>query len=199
MDTEPVLLISFVVATTFSPGPNNISSASMGILYGYKKTMNYLFGIVAGFYVVLMGCAYLSSSLLTVLPASEKYLRWIGAAYILWLALGILRSNTSFAQINGPPRAFAKGFFLQLVNPKAIIYGLTLFSTFLASISGQMNLLALYAALFAFVTFTAVSTWALFGAVIKTRLKNEGLRTGINRFLAVLLILTAVDLSGMFF
>ena len=36
-------LISFVVVTTFTPGPNNISSASMGVLHGYRKTLNFLF------------------------------------------------------------------------------------------------------------------------------------------------------------
>jgi cysteine/O-acetylserine efflux protein len=76
-------LISFVIVTTFTPGPNNISSASMGVLYGYKKTFNYLAGISAGFFVVMIACAYLSSTLLNIIPLAERYLRWLGAGYDL--------------------------------------------------------------------------------------------------------------------
>ena len=36
MSIEMIPLISFVLVTTFSPGPNNISSASMGVLYGFR-------------------------------------------------------------------------------------------------------------------------------------------------------------------
>jgi cysteine/O-acetylserine efflux protein len=51
--------MSFVIVTTFTPGPNNISSASMAVMCGYKKTFNYLIGISSGFFVVMIACAYL--------------------------------------------------------------------------------------------------------------------------------------------
>ncbi len=197
MNIEIISLISFVVITTFSPGPNNISSASMGGMYGYKKTIPFLFGIASGFFVVMIGCAYLSSTILAVLPASEKYLRWLGALYIIWLAIGILRSDNAIDNTKEAPKAFTKGFILQLFNPKVAVYGLTLFSTFLASISHQINTLALFAVIFALIAFAATSTWALGGSVIKSKLKNDSFRKKINIFLSLLLICTAVDLSGV--
>lgn len=197
MNVDIVSLVSFVIITTFSPGPNNISSASMGILYGYKKTVNFLLGIASGFFIVMICCAYLSSMMLSVMPASEKYLRWIGALYILWLAAGILRSTTAVQDTGEPPKAFSKGFVLQLFNPKVAVYGLTLFSTFLASLSQQAGLLALFALAFACTAFMATSTWTLCGAVIKNRLGNELFRRRVNLVLALMLIYTAVDLSGL--
>ena len=197
MGIEIIPLISFVIITTFTPGPNNISSASMGILYGYKKTMQYILGISSGFFMVMMLCAYLSSTLLAVIPFSETYLRWIGAVYIIWLAIGILKSDNSFQDTNGASKAFTKGFILQLFNPKVAVYGLTLYSTFLSSISGQMQTLTLYAIAFALTAFAATSTWALSGAIIKNKLKNEPFRKSINIILFLLLVYTAVDLSGL--
>ncbi len=184
--------------TTFTPGPNNISSASMGVTYGYKKTLNFLLGITSGFFVVMIGCAYLSSTILEIIPTSETYLRWIGALYIVWLAIGILRSSNSFVGTKEVPKAFIKGFILQLFNPKVAVYGLTIFSTFLASISDQTNTLALFAVILALTAFAATSTWALCGAVIKNKLRNELFRKRINLFLSLLLFYTAVDLSGIF-
>ena len=197
MNIEIIPLISFVIVTTFTPGPNNISSASMGMLYGYKKTLNYLVGITSGFFVVMIACAYLSSALLTIIPVAEEYLRWVGAGYILWLAISILRSNYSFSESNGVMKAFTKGFILQLFNPKVAVYGLTLYSTFLAPISKHPDYLALLAVTFAFTAFVATSTWALCGAAIKNKLKNDSFRKIINASLSLLLIYTAIELSGI--
>jgi cysteine/O-acetylserine efflux protein len=197
MNIEILPLISFVIATTFTPGPNNISSASMGMLFGYKKTFNYLAGITSGFFVVMIAFAYLSSAFLTIMPIAEGYLRWVGAGYILWLAISILRSNYSFSNSNVEMKAFTKGFILQLFNPKVAVYGLTLYSTFLAPISNRPSYLALFAVAFSFTAFIATSTWALFGTAIKNKLKNDSVRKIINIFLFLLLIYTAVELSGI--
>ena len=197
MSIEMIPLASFVVVTTFTPGPNNISSASMGVMFGYRKTLNYLIGISAGFFVVMIACAYLSSALLNLLPAAERYLRWIGAGYILWLAVGILQSNPSASSSEQNAMAFTKGFMLQLFNPKVAVYGLTLYSTFLASISSRIDYLSISALSFAVTAFAATSTWALFGAAIKKKLKNDMFRRIINISLAILLVYTAIELSGI--
>ncbi len=198
MNIDIIPLVSFVIITTFSPGPNNISSASMGILYGYRKTVRFLLGIATGFFAVMMLSAYLSSTILSLMPASERYLRWVGALYILWLAITILRSNRSLEDAKDVSGAFIKGFALQLCNPKVAVYGLTLFSTFLAAVSRQADLLFLYALIFAGTAFVATSTWALCGAAIKNRLGNDRFRKAINLLLSLMLIYTAIDLSGIF-
>ena len=197
MQIEFIPLISFVVVTTFTPGPNNISSASMGVLYGYKRSLNYLLGISIGFFLAMLICAYLSSALLNLIPSAEQYLRLIGAGYILWLAVGILNSNPSRSSSGRPMMAFTKGFVLQLMNPKVAVYGLTLYSTFLASLSSRIAYLSLSAGAFAFTAFVATSTWALFGTAISTKLKDEFFRKILNLSLALLLVYTAVALSGL--
>ena len=156
MNIELFPLMSIVIVTTFTPGPNNISSTSMGMSYGYKKNLRYLIGIVSGFFLVMMVCAFLASTLLRILPVAERYLRWIGAAYIAWLAIGILRSNHSLSDSREAAGAFTRGFVLQLFNPKVAVYGLTLYSTFLAAISNHVPYLFLSAMVFALIGFTDV-------------------------------------------
>ena len=197
MNIELIPLISFVIVTTFTPGPNNISSASMGVMHGYRGTFNYLAGIASGFFFVMIACAYLSSALLTAIPVAERYLRWVGAAYIIWLAMSILHSDYSISESNPAAKAFTKGFILQLFNPKVAIYGLTLYSTFLAPISTRLGYLSLSAIAFALTAFVATSTWALFGVVIKRKLQNNLFRKIANASLSILLIYTAVELSGI--
>ena len=194
MNIEILPLLSFVVITTFTPGPNNISSASMGVLYGYKKTVNYLAGIASGFFVIMLACAYLSSSLLSVVPVAAYYLRWIGAGYIIWLAVCTLRSSYSFSESDAAAKAFTKGFILQLFNPKVAVYGLTLYSTFLLPIAGRLDYLSLSALTFAMTAFAATSTWAIFGAGIKQYLNDNRFQKIVNTTLCLLLVYTAVDL-----
>lgn len=197
MAVEILPLISFVLVTTFTPGPNNISSASMGVLHGHRKTLSYLFGIASGFFIVMIICAMLSSSLLAIIPTAEKYLRWVGAAYIMWLAWGIIKADYGFSESNGATKAYTKGFLLQLFNPKGVVYGLTLYTTFLAPIAGEYSLLLISAVVFAGTAFLATSTWALCGAAIANRLKNQLFRRITNGVLAVLLVYTAVNLAGI--
>jgi cysteine/O-acetylserine efflux protein len=197
MDIEMIPLISFVIVTTFTPGPNNISSASMGVMCGYKRTFNFLAGIATGFFFVMMACAYISSALLTTMPIAERYLRWVGALYIVWLAIGILHADYSVSESTAAAKAFTKGFILQLFNPKVAVYGLTLYSTFLAPISHHPGYLSFSAVTFAVTAFVATSTWALFGAVIKKKLENNLFRKIINASLSILLIYTAIELSGI--
>ena len=198
MNVELIPLISFVLVTTFTPGPNNIASASLGVAHGYRKTVDFLFGISAGFFVVMIACAYLSSTLLTFFPSAEKILRWLGAGYILWLAIGLLHSGHSAPESDNTAVAFTKGFVLQMFNPKVVIYGLTLYSTFLAPLSNRFGALLLSALLFALTAFLATSTWALFGAAIREKLAQPFFRKILSVFLSMLLIYTAVDLSGIF-
>ena len=197
MNIDLIPLISFVIVTTFTPGPNNISSAAMGVTFGYRKTIPYLFGIASGFFLVMLAAAYLSSALLGIMPFAEQYLRWIGSGYILYLAISTLRVDYGFSGNSEDAKAFTKGFVLQLFNPKVAVYGLTLYSTFLAGISGHIAWLSFFAAIFAITALAATSTWAISGAAIRNSLKKESFRKAVNIVLTMLLIYTAVTLSGI--
>lgn len=46
MTVDLAATATFILVTTFTPGPNNILSASMGAYFGYRRTAPFLFGIV---------------------------------------------------------------------------------------------------------------------------------------------------------
>ena len=197
MGIDLIPLMSFVLVTTFTPGPNNLSSASMGVLFGYRHTLRYLSGIAAGFFLVMLLCAGLSGVLLRVIPSLEAILRMVGAGYILWLAAVTLRTHYAFDESGQPVLAFSKGLLLQLVNPKVAVYGMTLYSTFLTPVSQKPGYLALSAWLLATTAFCATSTWAIFGSLIRKYLHHPGSRKLVNLILTLLLVYTAVELSGL--
>ncbi|MBN2554510.1 MAG: LysE family transporter [Anaerolineales bacterium] len=196
MDLDIFALASFVLITTFTPGPNNLSSASMGILVGYRQTLPYLAGITAGFFMVLLLCGWLSAILLEGFPAFETVLRIVGSLYILWLAFHTLRASYAFDEEGQHVLGFWRGFFLQILNPKALAFGLTLYGTFLAGLLSPVALLA-SAAVSTFIVFCAISTWTLFGAFIRNTIDHPSVKRGLNFVLSLLLVYTALELSGL--
>ena len=191
-------LIPFALITTFTPGPNNLSCASMTINFGIKKTMNYIYGIVTGFFLLLLLCGFFSNLLFTAIPSVEPIMRWIGATYILYLAYGTFRASFSFQEKSDQYLwGFYKGVLLQFLNPKAIIYGLTLYSVFLNPLIGNPLYIILFSLGFALIGLCALLIWALFGVIINQYLHNLKLRIIINSILSLLLAYTAIKITGI--
>ena len=196
-----VSLIPFVFITTFTPGPNNIACTSMAINFGLKRSMGFLYGIFFGFVSVLLLAGFFSNILLKTIPDLEPIMRWIGAVYILYLAYNILKADYSFQQDNQQvqPFSFSHGFLLQFLNPKGIIYALTLYSAFLYSIIDIPRYIVLFAFILASTGFLSLLLWALFGTLISRFLYQDKVRKTVNLLLAVLLAYTAVKLTGIIF
>ena len=131
MSTDLFPLLSYVFISTFTPGPSNISSASIAVLHGYKNTLNYQGGLAAGVFLAMLLSGWISTTLLGIFPALEPVLRYAGAGYILHLAVGILKASYAFTDQNVEPLGFGHGLMLQALNPKLIVYAFTLFSAFL--------------------------------------------------------------------
>ena len=132
MATNLFPLLSYLLISTFTPGPSNISSASVAVLHGYKNSLSYQAGLAAGVFFVMLLSGWISGTLLSVFPVLEPVLRYVGAGYILYLALGILKASYAFTDQNVEPLGFVHGITLQVLNPKLIVYAFTLFSAFLA-------------------------------------------------------------------
>jgi len=195
--TSLLSIISFVLISSFTPGPSNISSASMAVLYGYKNTLKYQAGLAAGVFLLMFLSGLLSTALLTLFPTFEPIMRYAGAAYILYLASGMLKASYTFAVEGSKPLGFLSGLILQLLNPKLFVYAFTLFSAFLAATTRNITVLLPVVTLLSMVAFCATSTWALFGTAIKTYLHQPGLKTAINIALSLSLVYTAISLAGL--
>jgi cysteine/O-acetylserine efflux protein len=197
MSTGFLPLLSYVLISTFTPGPSNISSASVAVLYGYRNTLRYQIGLAAGVFLIMALSGWISTALLHIFPVLEKVLRYAGAAYILYLAYGILKASYTFADQSAKPSGFVQGLMLQVLNPKLIIYAFTIFSAFLAPVTKDAALVMLAAFLLAATSFGATSVWAIFGTAIKTYLHNPRLKTIVNILLSLSLAYTAIALTGL--
>jgi cysteine/O-acetylserine efflux protein len=198
MTTSLLPILSYILISTFTPGPSNISSASLAVLHGYKNTLKFQAGLAAGVFLLMFISGLLSGTIVKIFPSFEPVMRYFGAAYILYLAFGILKASYTFAEKDSKPLGFVHGFLLQILNPKLFVYAFTLFSAFLASRIQNISVLFLVVMFLAVVAFCATSTWALFGTAIRTQLQQPRLKLVVNIILSLSLVYTAISLTGLF-
>jgi homoserine/homoserine lactone efflux protein len=112
------------------PGPAVMLVLSRALRFGWRRTVATVCGILTanGIYFALsatsLGALLLSSYSLFFL------VKWIGAAYVVYLGLCalfsreaiILQSNEQLDQSRSPTRLFVDGFLLQMSNPKAFLF-----------------------------------------------------------------------------
>src|SRR5664279_3449586 len=109
-------LLSYVLISTFTPGPSNISSASLGVQQGYQRSLRFQGGLAVGVFVLMLLAGLVSASLSRVFPILEPILRYAGAAYILYLAVVILRASYTFTEQGAQAASFGHGLALQVLN-----------------------------------------------------------------------------------
>ncbi|MGB8213791.1 MAG: LysE family transporter [Anaerolineales bacterium] len=181
----------YVVVTTFTPGPNNVLSMTNALHYGYRRTYIFRAGMVAGFFIVMLASGLLNVVLTGWLPSLEKWLKILGAAYMLYLAFHIATSppmETDGSE-NGD-NTFKAGFVMQFLNIKVILYGITVYSLFIVPSSHAPGVIALFALALTLVGFISTSCWGLGGNVFRAPLRKY--YRWFNFAMAGLLVYTAV-------
>ena len=89
MDSTALPLAAYVVATTFTPGPNNLSATSAGLKLGFTRALPHLAGIATGFFIVMLASGSFNFVLRNNIAQVSTWLKWIGFAYMLWLCISL--------------------------------------------------------------------------------------------------------------
>ena len=128
-------LISLGVVLT--PGPNMIYMISRAITQGRLAGLIAYSGVALGFVGYLLCAAFGLTAIVFAVPYAYDVLRFVGAAYIAWLAFEALRpGGKSPFQVRTLPvastrRLFLMGLLTSLLNPKMAIFYLALLPNFI--------------------------------------------------------------------
>lgn len=181
----------FALSMSGSPGPNNAMVAASGATFGFVRTLPHILGITVGFPVMLVAVALGAGDALRSFPALHVALKWLGMAYLLWLALKIAtaRPVAHGARPSGKPLSFWQAALFQWVNPKAWIIALGGVATYTDAGGGAVVAQTIGLALiFLVATFPAVAFWTMTGVGAARLLRTaRGLRA-FNLTMAALLV-----------
>ena len=156
----------YAVVNAFTPGPGNILALNTVTNFGWKRGRRLFFGIFAGYYVVQIICAVFIYGIGAFLPKALTIMKYIGAAYILWLAIHIAISRPESADKTGAA-SFMKGFLLQFVNIKIYMFGITALTGFVTPYSTSLVTLLGFELLIATTGTIATMTWIGMGLLIQ--------------------------------
>ncbi|MEC5398431.1 LysE family translocator [Uliginosibacterium sp. H1] len=190
--------VLFVFATSATPGPNNVMLLASGVNFGVRATLPHLLGISSGVAMMLVAVALGLSQVFADAPHAHGILRWVGAAYLLYLALRLALS-TSAADHDAGKRSQPMGFWsavaFQWVNPKAWIMVLGACSSYLPSDS-SLAMVAGFSLLFALINMPSAGMWAVFGQHLRQFLGESRRRRRFNLGMAALLVLSLWPVLG---
>lgn len=195
----------FAVAMSATPGPNNVMVASSGATYGFARTVPHLMGVSAGFAIMVAAVALGAGEILHAHPIIHEALKWIGAAYLLWLAWRIAtatpntkgadEAGTARAKRRGRPLNFLEAALFQWVNPKAWVIALGAVATYTTTGGAVMGQALVLALIFFVVCIPTTALWTAIGAGTARLLRTERALRGFNWAMAILL---AASLATLF-
>lgn len=155
MKLYPLFLL-MATATVLSPGPGVVMTLTNSLRYGMRSTFGGILGVAFGALVVAAISATSVGVVLATSAVAFTILKFIGAAYLIYLGVRAWRAPAfRFAEQATHEASFGKRFLegisLQLTNPKAIFFFLSVFPQFIdpsLHYAGQFSLLVLtYSAL----------------------------------------------------
>jgi cysteine/O-acetylserine efflux protein len=197
MISELIPLAAYILITTFTPGPNNITSTTAGASLGLKKSIPFLAGITSGVVVIMIISGYFNLFLSRQYSVIAGYIKWIGFFYMLWLAVSLFTHGKG-KETRTPNFSFLSGMLLQLVNPKLILYGITLYGSFSKTLLRSGWSILISAIILTAVCFASILAWCLAGSAFQRFLKNKKTLLIFNGAMAALLLYSAfsIILSG---
>ena len=141
---DPLTLAAFVpaaLALNATPGADMMFCLGQGLRSGPRASVAASAGITMGsmVHVTLAGLGL--GAVIAALPWAFDVIRWVGVAYLLYLAWQALRSSDA-AQESGREmsmsRAFGTGFAVNLANPKVILFVLAFIPQFVVPEAGSV-------------------------------------------------------------
>jgi threonine/homoserine/homoserine lactone efflux protein len=173
--------VSFIGIAT--PGPTVLLALTNGSRFGVRRALPGMVGAVLSDAVLIGAVAIGLGALLAASEFWFSALKWVGAAYLAFLGIMMLRSKGS---INGALQAGAsqskgtafsiglKSFMVAVTNPKGYLFFSAFLPQFIDPSAPQMQQYIVLGAIFAALDFMIMFGYAVFGSQAVRVLKSEG-------------------------
>ncbi|MEL0622054.1 LysE family translocator [Marinomonas arenicola] len=174
-------LFAFIMSVT--PGPNNMMLLASGAQFGFRRTLPHMIGIVLGMASLLFSVLLGMGALFVLYPPIYSVLKWVGGAYLLWLAWKVASApvgQLANGKQSASPMRWWQAALFQYVNPKAWMMSVGCVSSF--SLAGDLYVQSGFwiIVLFACMGFPAITLWAWAGVAIRRWLTDDKRQRAFN-------------------
>jgi len=160
--------VAYACATTFAPGPNNVLLLTAAGQYGFRRCLPLMCGIWTGLLTVMTLAGGFCTGLSKLIPQIAPVFKFVGAAYILYLAWKTWRrvpASLTDDKVE-KPLTFHNGFLLQFLNVKVIMLGLAAFPGYFLPAGGGLAIVLLFAVTMTLCCGTGNLIWATIGSML---------------------------------
>ena len=193
-----VIILSYMVFLSYSPGPNNILCSINGTKYGWNKSLPLITGMITGFFLV----GFFTSLTVEIIKEQQDLLdtmKYFCSLYLLYLSYLIMKDDPKNYKKDvdslESPMQFKDGFVLQFINGKVIFYYIILMTVYASRLGSTYSVkfgLLLGATA---VGLSAISSWTVMGVFLRRYLSDSIRAKQFNYALGFLLSLVALDLA----
>ena len=181
----PTLLLQILVIG-YSPGPANIYSLAMSLRHGRRASLIMWTGLLTGFSIAVCIMAVLTHIVGMTFGEYVTYLKYLGAAYLFYLAYKIYTSSRKATAMD-KDCSFVSGMIVQMTNAKMLLFDLTAFSTFVLPYSNRLIDLLEVGAWLLIAGPGANLVWLLAGSYLRKFFQDYGRQIDIVSAVALLL------------
>ncbi|MBS9424655.1 LysE family transporter [Photorhabdus caribbeanensis] len=190
-----LVVITISTLGMLSPGPDFFLVVKNAIRYQRSAAMMTVVGLIAAIACHMAYCVAGLAIVITTTPWLFNLMKYAGAAYLIWIGInGLLSRGSNSISLDNQPRqivtfkkAFMQGFLCNLLNPKATLFFLAIFTQLLNVNSGVGEKLW-YASI---IWGLAVIYWPLLVILIQSAPVRRGLAKTqkiIDKLLGIVLI-----------
>lgn len=174
-------LVAFIGIAT--PGPTVLLALTNGSRYGVKRATAGMIGAMLSDFVLIGAVALGLGALLAASEFWFSVIKWLGAAYLAYLGVMLLRSRgtlelppqASQAMDAGATRSiFAKSLLVAVTNPKGYLFFSAFLPQFIDPALPQAPQYAMLAIVFASIDFMVMFGYALLGSQAVRFMRRSG-------------------------
>ncbi|MGC1503612.1 MAG: LysE family translocator [Sulfitobacter sp.] len=112
-------LAVFAASQVGTPGPANMALLATGARFGFRAALPFVAGVALGKQLIIWPVGFGLMELAEAAPWLFAALKYISAAYIIWLAWKVANLRLNTQQDTGAAPGFAAGLIVHPLNPKA--------------------------------------------------------------------------------
>jgi threonine/homoserine/homoserine lactone efflux protein len=196
------LYLAFVAATLIMisfPGPSVLLTVAHSISFGWQRAISTVAGETVGVACQLILAAIGLASLLHTVAEAFEWLRWAGAAYLVYLGIKQWQSASvplEFGSLSASgARLFVQGLVITIPNPKSLIFIAAFLPQFIDTTRPLGMQLVYIVPTFLMITFVVTSIWALVAGKARGFLSSQRVSRSVLRAAAVLMVIAGLGLA----
>ena len=192
MHPEILSMALFWIVAAYTPGPNNVIASYSGFNFGIKKTLPHIFGVALGFTFLIFLLTIGLVNVFKIFPIIQVSLKYLGSIFLVYLAYKIYFSKINSGKKNENPVKFIETFLFQFLNPKGVLIGIIIVSTYVEHGENYLKY-ATQVIFFAFlVSLSSITFWTFVGKYLRKFATNEKFIKYFNCVMSLLLILSII-------